>query len=145
MHTKVRWPLEDRIRWVEWRVQERITAAKQKESGQLNEFDPDPEHELDTASVPDRLSLEVWLAKERDGQSWQQIVIKQLPQYAKGKHITAGMSKARRMHASVEKALEPPRKDALRRHLDGCIWELFHCTPQDFKRYLDSINLRKAR
>lgn len=143
MHTRVRWPQEDRIRWVEWRLQERIRAENLKQQGQLTDYDPDPEAELDASGVPDRLSLEIWLAKERDGQSWQQIVIKCFPQYAKGKHIPAGMSKARRMHANVERALEPPRKDALRRHLDATIEGLFHCTPQDFKRYLDSISTRK--
>src|SRR5579863_2199374 len=65
MHTGARWPKGDRIRWVEERLRERGA----KEIGHLSHRD------LDTEGVPDRTSLEVWLAKERDGSSWQEIVI----------------------------------------------------------------------
>jgi hypothetical protein len=78
------WPKEDLIRWVEWRLRERLT----KESGR------DPGRDLDAEGVPDRISLEVWLAKERDGLSWQQIVIKYFPQYLKRAQKSAGISKA---------------------------------------------------
>jgi hypothetical protein len=144
MHTTVRWPQKDRIRWVECRLQDRIRAEQQKQEGR-HEFDPDYENELDATDIPDRRSLEVWLAKERDGHSWQQIVIKFFPEIPAGQRKTAGISKARRAHALVERRLEPTRKEALRRYLDACVQDLFQCTPQDFKRYLDSIGTRKPK
>ena len=91
------WPKEDRIRWVEWRLKERIA----KESGRYADRD------LSAEGVPDRISLEVWLAKERDGLSWQQIVIKYFPQYVGRRQKSAGMSKARRVHGLVKAVLSP--------------------------------------
>src|SRR2546422_11121861 len=124
----MRWPKEDRIRWVEWRLRERIA----KESGRSD-------RDLDAEKVPDRISLQVWLAKERDGLSWQQIVIKYFPQYAEHEKRLAGMSKARRVYMLVERALEPKKKESVRRILDSRIQSLFGCTPEQFKKYLDSI------
>jgi hypothetical protein len=129
------WPKKDRIQWVEWRRNERLS----QESG-LN-----PERDLDAEGVPDRLSLDVWLAKERDGLSWQQICIKFLPEYGPRGKRSAGMSKSRRMHASVERALSPSRKQSIRYALDVRIQDLFGCTPEEFKKYLDSISSQKRR
>src|SRR5690348_444104 len=140
MNAKESWRKEDRIRWVEWRLRERTTAEKEKEKDRT-ELDIDREHELDAAGVPPRLALEIWLAKDRDSQSWLQIVIKFLPQYAKAK--VAGISHARRLHSTVQRALEPQGKKALKNHLDSRIRELFQCTPEAFKRYLNSISTRK--
>jgi hypothetical protein len=105
------WPKEDRIRWVEWRRNERLSDAAGRNPGR----------DLDAAGVPHLQSLEVWLSKERDGLSWQQIVIKHFPQYGQRGHRSAGISKARRVHASVEKALSPPPKQVLRYILDARI------------------------
>lgn len=125
------WPKKDRIRWVEARLNERLS----EQAGR------NPTRNLDAEGVPDRLSLEVWLAKERDERSWQQIAIKLLSQYQKNK--SAAMSKARRLFDSVERAISPSRKQHLKHSLPGRIQSLFGCTPEEFKRYLDSIPSRK--
>src|SRR5713226_1969776 len=130
MTTTERWPKEDRIRWVEERLRDRVA----QESGRAEYVDLPEE-------FPGRKSLEVWLAKERDGQSWQQIVIKHFPEYVKRKtpSKSAGISRARRAYMLVERALEPSRKSSLRWWLDERIKEVFGCTPKDFKKYLSSI------
>jgi hypothetical protein len=127
------WPKQDRIRWVEWRRNERLS----EEAGR------NPDRDLDGERVPDRLSLEVWLAKERDGLSWQQIVIKYFPEYNGREKRPAGISKARRVWMVVERALSPTPKLAAKYLLDGRIQDLFACTPEQFKRYLESIPTRK--
>lgn len=126
------WPQEDRIRWVERRLDQRL-AHKAGAQG----LDPDRD------GVPDEISLRIWLDKEREGLSWQQIFNKYFSKKGKGK--TAGMSQARRCHEAVEKALSPPEKKVLRMYIEGQIRHLFHCTPEEFKRYLDSIPTRKRR
>src|SRR5439155_15248328 len=97
------WPKEDRIRWVEWRLKERIA----KESGRHADRD------LDAEGIPDRITLEVWLAKERDGLSWQQIAIKYFPQYTHDGQKSAGVSKARRVYMLVERAVSPTPERSL--------------------------------
>jgi hypothetical protein len=145
MNLKESWPREDRIRWVEWKIQQRMGAEKEK-PGEAREFDLNLGRELDKQGIPDRQSLEVWLAKERDDRSWRQIVIKYFPDYVKAKHVAAGISQARRCHAVVERALEPQGRQAIKRLLDARIGELFQCTPETFKRYLNSIKTpRKPR
>jgi hypothetical protein len=89
--------------------------------------------------------LEVWLAKERDGRSWQQIVIEYLPDYLSKNAKTAGISLARRIVETVERELNPRPSESLKHWLDGRIEELFHCTPQQFKRYLDGISARQTK
>jgi len=98
--------------------------------------------QLDAEGVPDKQSLGLWLAKERDGLSWQQIATKFFPAYGRKKRKLAGMSKARRVYAIVERALEPSAKEAFRQLMNGQIHELFGCTPEDFKRYLQSIKIK---
>ncbi len=126
------WPKEDRIRWVEWRRNERLSEAAGRNPGR----------DLDAEGVPDLQSLEIWLSKERDGFSWQQIVIKHFPQYRRGQK-SAGVSKARRVFASVERALSPTPKQLIGSILDARIKRVFGCTPEQFKRYLDAIPTRQ--
>jgi hypothetical protein len=130
-----RWPKHDRIAWVEERLRDRFAARDGRLDG----------HELDARGVPDQMSLEVWLAKERDGLSWQQIVIKYFPRYIKERQKAAGMSKARRVHMLVNRALEPPPKQSFHDYLGEQIREIFGCTPEEFKAYLDSIRTEKPK
>lgn len=129
MQKAKRWPKRDRIAWVGQRLLERLAARE----GRINDL------ELDAKGVPDQTSLEVWLAKERDGLSWQQIVIKYFPNYPKSKRKSAGISKARRVYDLVERALEPTPQRKLQLWLDQRIRNVFNCTPEQFKRYLKSI------
>jgi hypothetical protein len=124
------WPKEDRIRWVEQRLNERTSGNYEA-------------RDLDAKKVPDQISLQVWLAKERDGLSWQQIMIK-YPQFAKGSK-SAGISKVRRAHMRIERALQPTLKESRRHILDAQIQSLFGCSPLHFKEYLESIQTRKPR
>ena len=129
------WSKENRIRWVE----ERLRDRRAKETGKI----PD---DLEAQGIPDMPSLLVWLAKERDGLSWQQIAIKYYPQYRKpGAIKAAGISKARRAHTLVQRRLEPTIRQSFRYTMDKAIRELFDCTPEDFKRYLNSIRIDKRR
>lgn len=129
------WPKEDRVRWVEWRRNERLSAAAGRNPGR----------DLDAEGVPDLQSLEVWLSKERDGRSWQQIVIKHFPHYDRRGQRSAGISKARRVYASVERALSPSSKQLAGSILDARIKQVFGCSPEQFKVYLDAIPTRKRR
>jgi hypothetical protein len=125
------WSKESFVRWVEQRLRER----------QAKNADLDA---LDSQGIPDKTSLQVWLAKEHDGQSWQQIAIRYFPQY--GKAIkSAGVSKARRAYAMVAQRLEPTARQRFRYHMEDTIREVFGCTPEDFKRYLNSIRVDKRR
>ena len=129
------WSKEDRIRWVEWRRNERLSDAAGR----------NPNRDLDAAGVPDLQSLDVWLSKERDGLSWQQVVNKHFRQYGRRGQLSAGISKARRVYASVERARSPSPEQARRHILDARIKRLFGCSPEQFKRYLESIPTRKRR
>lgn len=111
------WPIEDRIRWVEQRLREWESVRRGSRSA-------DPQF---VGCLPVRKDLEVWLAKERDGLSWQQIAIKYLRQSG-----MAALSKTRRAHARVERAIAPSRKELQWGWLDGRIREVFGCTPEQF-------------
>ena len=129
-----RWPRNDRIRWVETRRRALVSFR----SGELAAW----------VVVDEDLplqSMEVWLAKERDGLSWQQIVIKFFPEYRGSRRKSAGVSKARRVYAEVERALEPSEKDRLEKYLDVRIAELFNCSPEQFDQYLESVRLGRRR
>ena len=129
------WSKKDLIRWVEQRLLER----RAKEAGKISD-------DLDAQGIPDRTSLEVWLAKERDGRSWQQIVIKYYPHYRKRTASaikTAGISKARRTYILVARRMEPTARQQFLYAMDRTIREVFGCTPEDFKRYLNSIRIDK--
>lgn len=119
------WPKEDRIRWVEWRLNE-------WDSLKSGRREPDPEFERSLPAVKD---LEVWLTKERDELSWQQTAIKHFPECTR-RSQTAATSMARRAHSRIEEAIAPSGKKFLKQLLDGRIQELFHCTPEEFKKYL---------
>lgn len=133
------WSKEDYIRWVEHRLRERCAADK------VPEDDLDAKRILDAKGIPDAKSLEVWLAKERDGLSWQQIVIKYYRrQYRTPTAIkTAGISKARRVHRLVTRRFKPTERQSFKYHMEATIREVFGCTPQAFKRYFNSIRIDK--
>ena len=122
------WPKEDRIRWAEWRLREwEALESRQAFEGQSDE------------TPPARKDLEVYLAKERDGLSWQQVVIRHFPEYRRGKkEITAGISMARRACLRIERAIAPPRKEFLRQLLDERIESVFGCSPEEFRKYIFS-------
>ena len=121
------WPKKDRIQWAEQRLLEWESLAAGRRA-------PDPKFER---RLPARKDLEVWLAKEREELSWQQVVIKYFPEYLnRGKGKTAGVSTARRAHQRIEEARAPSRKQYLRSWLDGSIEELFRCTPDEFRSYI---------
>jgi hypothetical protein len=130
-----RWPKPNRIAWVEQRLLERLAANKGKVD----------HRELDSHDVPEELSLNVWLAKDRDGLSWQQIVRKYFPRYLRTQQKDAGISKARRAYGVVERALEPTPKVSIRGFLNARIEDLFGCTPEEFKKYLESIRTDKRK
>jgi hypothetical protein len=134
-----RWPDKDRISWSEERLRLRLFERAKREANQ------DFPRDLDAEGVPDILSLEVWLAKKRDKLSWQQIVIKHFPEYARKQHKQAGMSRARRAYMTVERSLQPSAKQSLRLYLDDRVRDLFDCSPEEFKRYLESIRTDKRR
>jgi hypothetical protein len=118
------WPKADRIRWAEWRL---------REWDSLGRFSPDRSED----TLPDRKDLEVWLAKERDGKSWQQIVNKHFPEYRRQNRVkTAGISMARRACLRIERAIAPPRKEFMRQLLDERIENVFGCSPDEFRRYI---------
>jgi hypothetical protein len=127
-------PNEGQIRWVELRLGERIAF----DQGQFPEW-------TGLQSDQPRKNLEVWLAKERDGLSWQQIVIKHFPEYLRqgGPGKIAGISKARRVFETVKRELDPTPDETLRDWLNGKIEEVFGVRPQVFKKYLDSLRIER--
>jgi hypothetical protein len=135
MTAATRWPRDDRVRWIEKRLQERI--AFESEEG-LKDWVV-LGHDLA------RRDLEVWLAKERDGLSWQQIAIKHFPEYKKTQLKSAGMSKARRTYDLVERALEPSAEESVERHIEVSLKDVFGGTPSQFKKYVEGIRTRKRR
>jgi hypothetical protein len=74
------WSKEHLIKWIETRVQRCIAGV--------------PE-----AKRPERIDLEIWLAKVRDGLSWQQIVL----QFFTSKN-PAALGKARRAYQRVHRS-----------------------------------------
>jgi hypothetical protein len=97
------WPLDDRVRWVEWRVRELTIEAGQyvDERGKLL---------LETKAAGgqkltwgDKVAdYAVWLLKERDGLSWHQIAYQFFP-WAVEKQIETYESKVRRAYYRVER------------------------------------------
>ena len=74
------WSREHLIRWVDTRVQRCIAGVSEQ-------------------GRPERVDLEIWLAKVRDGLSWQQIALK----FFTSKDA-ASMSKARRAYERVRRS-----------------------------------------
>lgn len=128
------WTRDAVIRSVELRLGERLVQEMNYSSG-----------ELDALGVPEKLPLQVWLAKEKEGLSWQQIVFKYYPQYKSSNAVTAGISQARRDYQRVEAFRLPNEGEFFKRHMEMKIREVFNCSPEDLKRYLDSVNTRKRR
>jgi len=96
--------------------------------------DQDPDFARGLPSVKD---LEVFLAKERDGLSWQQIATKHFPDCTR-RSKAAGMSTSRRAHKRIEDAIAPPKRKYIKMLLDSRIEELFGVKPETFKKYLRS-------
>ena len=117
------WPQEDRIRWVEQRLKEWDSVESGRRPKDFAE------------QLPERNDLEVWLGKEREGLSWQQVAIRYFPDCFK-RSKNAGMSMARRAHGRIEYAIAPPRRQLVNQLLDGRIRKLFGCTPEEFRKYL---------
>jgi len=97
------WPLDDRIRWVEWRVRE-LTIKKgqyvdQRGRWLLEEKAAGGRKFVLSDKVAD---YAVWLLKVRDGLSWHQIAYRFFPGATEGE-IEKHESKVRRAFARVEK------------------------------------------
>jgi hypothetical protein len=120
---RLTWPKEDCIRWVEWRLNEWNSVESERRP---REF---------TRTLPAKLDLYVYLAKERDQLSWQQVAIKYFPELLK-RSKAAAISAARRAHERIEQAIAPSEKEFLTQWLDSRIKDLFQCTPEDFKKYI---------
>jgi hypothetical protein len=86
---RMRWPKEDEIRWVEWELRRARHGADWEKSA-IGEYP---------------LDLEVWLAKERDKQSWKEIGDRC---YSKNMKPEARRSEARRGYDRVERYLDNP-------------------------------------
>ena len=88
-------------------------------------------------SLPSVKDLEVFLAKERDGLSWQEIAIKYFPDCTR-RSKAAGVSTSRRAHKRIEDAIAPPKRKYIKLMLDSRIEELFGVKPETFKKYVRS-------
>jgi hypothetical protein len=117
------WPKKDKVSWVEWRLREWESVK----SGRRN----DPHF---AAGLPNELDLRIWLAKEREGHSWQEIANK----YLRGLRLSkpAAISAVRRAHDRIENAIAPSKKQLLYMSLDSQIRRLFGCSPDEFRKYL---------
>ena len=113
-----RWPKADEIRWVEWELM-RARHGGDWEKSPIAETPRD---------------LEVWLAKERDKQSWKQIGDQFYP---KRMRPEARRSEARRAHGRVERYLENPNSREFQGHrLKRLIQETFGVSVQDFRFFI---------
>lgn len=133
------WPKEDTIRWVEHRLAE-----------QKNE-------RLYQRSVPDAMDLEIWLAKERDDQSWNQLARKYFPQTYRpnAKQNWAALNRARRARDRVERYLNPTEQQALRRIVEEeeqrqrignlPVESLYLCSPDYFEEHILGRRRTKRR
>ncbi len=126
------WSRADQIRWVEMRLMERRAIEEKGVQG----------YDLDAAGIPDRVSLEIWLAKERDDLSWQQIAQKYKPALYK-RSKAAAMSSVRRAHEAVDNSPNPRKK--FRYDMDQIVRDVFGCSPQDFKKYISSIRVSRLK
>lgn len=99
-----RWPREDRIRWVEWRVAE-LTVELGKYTDERGRLLLDRKSPLGH-KLPwgDKLAdYAVWLFKERDGLSWHRIAYLFFPSATEAS-IETFESKVRRAYARVERS-----------------------------------------
>jgi len=123
---KTRWPKEDEIRWVEWELR-RVR------------YHPDGEH----SPIADNPSdLEIWLAHERDSQSWQQIGNARFPKI----RPEARRSEARRAHARVDLYLRDPHAPEFEApRLNKLIKEIFGVSSEDFRAFVLNGRVPKHR
>ena len=127
---RVRWPLEDEIRWVEWELLRARHGADEERS---------------LSPIGDRpLDLEVWLAKARDGQSWKVIGDRHFARTRTKKE--ARRSDARRAYERVELYLKNPNAAEFQDHsLNRLIWETFGVSAQDFRIFILKGHLPRPR
>jgi hypothetical protein len=115
---KRRWPKEDEIRWVEWELARARHGADWEKSA--------------IAEYP--LDLEVWLAKERDKQSWRDIGDRF---YSKQAKPEARRSEARRAHSRVGRYLGDPNAPEFTEHrLKRLISEQFGVSAEAFRTFI---------
>ena len=113
-----RWPKEDEVRWVEWELARARHGADWEKSA--------------IAEYP--LDLQVWLAKERDKQSWRDIGDRF---YSKQADPEARRSEARRAHSRVERYLEDPNAPEFTEHrLKRLISEQFGVSAEAFRTFI---------
>jgi hypothetical protein len=96
------WMLEDRIRWVGWRIRE-LTIQDGKYIDQRGKWLLEEKAAGGRRLKPGDAvaNYAVWLLKMRDGRSWHQIAYTFFP-FATEEHIEGYESKLRRMFARVE-------------------------------------------
>lgn len=122
------WPKEDRVRWVEWELLRAEHGADWEKS-----------------AIADRpLDLKVWLAKERDNESWKQIGTRY---FLKAKlKPEARRSEARRAYERVERYLRNPNAPEFRAHaLNRKIQEIFGVSPTAFREFIRTGRLPQTR
>ncbi len=113
-----RWPKEDEVRWVEHELRRARHGADWEKSA--------------IAEYP--LDLEVWLAKERDKQSWREIGDKFYPKQLKPE---ARRSEARRGYNRVERYLQNPNAPEFYEHqLRRLISEQFGISAEAFRTFI---------
>jgi len=113
-----RWPKEDEIRWVEWELRRARHGADWEKSA--------------IAQYP--IDLEIWLAKERDKRSWQEIGNQF---YGKQLKPEARRSEARRGYERVERYLNNPNSPEFYEHrLRKLISEQFGVSAEAFRTFI---------
>ena len=124
------WSKEDEIRWVENRV-----------------WDQKKERRY-SRSIPEAQDLEIWLAKERDRLSWNQIALKYFPESYKpsARENWSAVNKARRAYERVQRYLNPTQQEALQKMVDEHkqririgdlpVEVLYNCSPDYFEEHV---------
>ena len=116
--TRMRWPKEEEVRWVEWELRRARHGADWEKS----------------AIAEHPVELEVWLAKERDKQSWKQIGDRL---YSRRMRPEARRSEARRAYDRVERYLKDPNATEFQGHrLNQLIQQTFGISGQDFRTFI---------
>ena len=113
-----RWPKDDEIRWVEWELRRARHGADWEKSA--------------IAEYP--LDLEIWLAKERDKQSWRDIGDRF---FTKRMKPEARRSEARRGYDRVERYLKNPNAPEFYEHqLRKLISDQFGISAEAFRTFV---------
>jgi hypothetical protein len=100
---RIAWPVEDCVRWVEWRVRE-LTIESGEYVDERGKWLLEEKAAAGRKLMPgDRVAdYAVWLLKVRDGLSWHQIAYRFFPS-ATEENIEKYESKVRRSYERVEK------------------------------------------